>query len=89
MSKYQMGDMVLAAQELFNDELDENGASLLPGIEPNALLAAMGTRGVIVNVGHVAADPAQEIYLVRFEMGEDKLLGPPVGCVSEELTQEL
>lgn len=89
MATYQMGDMVLAAIDLFNDELTEEGESMLPDIAPNALLAAIGTRGVIVNVGHVAADPELEIFLVRFEMGEDKLLGPPIGCVSEELTQPL
>jgi nitrogen fixation protein NifZ len=87
MATYQMGDLVLAALDLFNDELTEEGESMLPDIAPNALLAATGTRGVIVNVGHIAADPGQEIYLVRFESGEGKLLGPPIGCVPEELTQ--
>ncbi len=36
---------------------------------------------------HAAADMRQEIILVRFE-GTDGVLGPPVGCLPEELTQD-
>lgn len=86
MQKFDMGDMVFAATDLFNDELAEDGASLIPDIEPNALIAAAGTRGVVVNVGHVADLPKQDIYLVRFEAGEEKTLGVPIGCMPEELT---
>jgi nitrogen fixation protein NifZ len=86
MSKFEMGEMVFAASDLFNDELAEDGASLIPDLEPNALIAAAGTRGVVVNVGHVADLPKQDIYLVRFETGEEKTLGVPVGCMPEELT---
>ena len=88
MDKFEMGDMVFAAADLFNDELSEDGASLIPDIAPNALIAATGARGVVVNVGHVADLPEQDIYLVRFESGEDKTLGAPIGCLPEELTQD-
>lgn len=87
MQKFDMGDMVFAATDLFNDELAEDGASLLPDVAPNALLAAAGTRGVVVNVGHVADLPQQDIYLVRFETGPDKALGLPIGCMPEELAE--
>jgi nitrogen fixation protein NifZ len=87
MNKYDMGDMVFAATNLYNDELAEDGSSLLPDIEPNALIAPTGTRGVVVNVGHVAELPEQDIYLVRFETGPDKVLGLPIGCMPEELAE--
>lgn len=86
MQKYDMGEMVFAATDLFNDELAEDGTSLIPDVAPNALIAPAGARGVVVNVGHVAAMPQQEIYLVRFETGPDNALGVPVGCMPEELT---
>jgi len=86
MDKFDMGEMVFAATDLFNDELAEDGASLIPDIEPNALIAAAGTRGVVVNVGHVADLPKQDIYLVRFETGAEKTLGVPIGCMPEEIT---
>jgi nitrogen fixation protein NifZ len=86
MDKFDMGEMVFATTDLYNDELAEDGASLIPDVEPNALIAAAGTRGVVVNVGHVADLPKQDIYLVRFESGEEKTLGVPIGCLPEELT---
>lgn len=85
MNKFDMGEMVFAATDLYNDELAEDGSSLIPEVEPNALLAAAGARGVVVNVGHVADLPQQDIYLVRFESGPEKTLGLPVGCLPEEL----
>jgi len=86
MVKFDMGEMVFAATDLFNDELAEDGSSLIPDMEPNALIAAAGTRGVVVNVGHVADLPQQDIYLVRFEADKEKTLGVPIGCMPEELT---
>lgn len=86
MSRFEMGDMVFAATDLYNDELAEDGSSLLPETEPNALLAATGTRGVVVNVGHVTELPEQDIYLVRFETGPEQTLGLPIGCLPEELS---
>lgn len=89
MDKFDMGEMVFAATDLFNDDLTEDGSSVIPDVEPNALLAATGTRGVVVNVGHVAEQPKQAIYLVRFETGPERALGAPIGCMPEELTTEV
>jgi nitrogen fixation protein NifZ len=86
MDKFEMGEMVFATIDLYNDDLTEDGASMIPDVEPNALLAAAGSRGVVVNVGHVAEQPQQAVYLVRFETGPDKTLGLPIGCMTEELT---
>jgi nitrogen fixation protein NifZ len=86
MHKFDMGEMVFAATDLYNDELAEDGTSLIPEVGPNALIAAAGARGVVVNVGHVAVLPQQDIYLVRFEAGPDCSLGMPIGCLPEELT---
>lgn len=85
MQKYDMGEMVFAATDLYNDELAADGGSLIPDLAPNALIAAAGARGVVINVGHVADLPEQDIYLVRFETGEEKTLGVPIGCLPEEL----
>jgi nitrogen fixation protein NifZ len=85
--EYWRGDMVFAAADLYNDELAEDGSSLMPEAAPGALLATAGTRGMVVNVGHPEAAPEQVIYLVSFETGPDKELGLPFGCLPEELTQ--
>ncbi|MGF1547372.1 MAG: nitrogen fixation protein NifZ [Thiotrichales bacterium] len=85
MSRYEMGDLVFATHDLHNDAIEETGASAIPGLEPGELLAAAGTRGVIVNVGYAETDPGQEIYLVRFETGADGTLSAPVGCLPEEI----
>jgi nitrogen fixation protein NifZ len=85
MQKFDMGEMVFAATDLYNDELAEDGTSLIPEVEPNALIAPAGARGVVVNAGHVAELPQQGIYLVRFESGPEKTLGVPIGCLTEEL----
>lgn len=86
MSRFEMGDLVYAAHNLYNDPVAETGASAIPGAEPDALLAVAGTRGVVVNVGHVEASPDLEIYLVRFEVGSGGSLGEPLGCLAEELS---
>jgi nitrogen fixation protein NifZ len=78
--QYDIGDMIFATEDLFND-------GGLPELAEDGLIAAAGTRGVVVNYGHVEADQRQEVYLVRFE-GTDGILGPPVGCLPEELTQD-
>jgi len=87
MSRFQMGDMVFAAQDLFNEPLEETGESGIPGIAPGALLTAAGTRGVVVNVGHAQEMPKEEIYLVRFEVDTEGTLAEPIGCLSEELSE--
>lgn len=89
MSRYDMGDLVYAALDLFNEPVEETGASAIPDVEVGALLAAAGTRGVVVNVGHAEAMPDEEIYLVRFETGPDGNLGEPIGCLREELLESL
>jgi nitrogen fixation protein NifZ len=81
-----MGDMVFAAQDLYNEAVEETGESGIPGVAPDALLAATGTRGVVVNVGHAQEMPNEEIYLVRFELDEAGTLGEPIGCLTDELT---
>ncbi|MDO9597774.1 MAG: nitrogen fixation protein NifZ [Azoarcus sp.] len=73
------GEVVYAADAIYND-------GSLPEVEEGALLAAPGTRGVVVKTGHVEAAPEVEIFVVRFE-GPDAVLGPPVGCFADELTQ--
>jgi nitrogen fixation protein NifZ len=87
MSRFQMGDMVFAAQDLFNEPLEETGESGIPGFAPGELLTAAGSRGVVVNVGHAQEMPNEEIYLVRFEMDAEGTLAEPIGCLSEELSE--
>lgn len=87
MSKFQMGDMVFAAQDLYNEPLEETGESAIPGVAPGVLLAAAGTRGVVVNVGHAEEMPNEDIYLVRFELDADGSLSEPVGCLADELNE--
>jgi nitrogen fixation protein NifZ len=82
-----MGDMVYAAQDLYNEALEETGESAIPGVAPEAMLAATGTRGVVVNVGHAQEMPNEEIYLVRFELDAEGTLAEPIGCLSEELSE--
>ncbi|MBI5917961.1 MAG: nitrogen fixation protein NifZ [Nitrosomonadales bacterium] len=87
MSRFQMGDMVFAAVDLYNEALDEGGASAIPDLAPDELLAAQGTRGVVVNVGHAQESPREEIYLVRFELDAEGMLSEPIGCLVEELSE--
>jgi nitrogen fixation protein NifZ len=77
---YEIGDVIYAVDTIIND-------GGIPDIAPDALLATPGRRGVVVNFGHVEAEPETEIYLVRFENSEGDL-GPPVGCLADELTQD-
>lgn len=77
---YGLGEVVFASEDLYND-------GSLPEIEDGALVAAAGTRGVVVKAGHLDGQPQMEIFAVRFE-GMDDVLGPPVGCLTHELTQE-
>jgi nitrogen fixation protein NifZ len=86
MNQYNLGDLVFAVNDLHNDPLDETGESAIPGVAADELLAAAGTRGVVVNVGHAEADPTQDIYLVRFETGPDGTLAEPIGCLAEEIS---
>lgn len=74
------GDIVYAAAEIKND-------GGIPEIPEDAVLATPGTRGVVVNIGHLEEDPERELFLVRFEDAELNL-GPPTGCWAEELSAE-
>ena len=78
--QFQGGDVVFCRDDIFSD-------GGLPGFAEGALVAAAGTRGVVVQFGHVEAMPSEQIYLVRFE-GPGLDLGIPVGCLPEELTQD-
>jgi nitrogen fixation protein NifZ len=81
--KYDIGDLVYAAEDIFND-------GGMPGIEAaDGLIAPAGMRGVIVEYGRAEADEKQHVYLVRFENEPEGNLGMPVGCLPEELTQEI
>jgi nitrogen fixation protein NifZ len=74
------GDVVYAATAIHND-------GGLPEVAADALLAAPGTRGVIVRKGHLEQDETRGVFLVRFEEPGNNL-GPPVGCFAEELKVE-
>lgn len=88
MPRFNPGDMVYAATDLINDPVEETGESAIPGALPGMLLAAAGTRGVVVNAGHVEAEPDEEIYLVSFETGPGGALAEPIGCLADELSYQ-
>ena len=71
------GDLVYAASHIYND-------GGIPEIPADALLATPGTRGVIIETGHLEEEPRRRLYLVRFE-DQDLNLGPLIGCWPEEL----
>lgn len=70
--KYQWGQPVTTAADLVND-------GSYPDAPLDALLAAQGTRGEIVNVGLVE-DTGEPVYLVEFPDGK------VVGVFEEEIT---
>lgn len=77
----QPGDIVYAKVALYNEDGE------IPVMEEGEMIAEAGTRGVIVNIGHLEHDPDKELFLVRFEQADEKL-GPPTGCWPEELSAE-
>lgn len=77
LRQLEPGDMVFAATTIKND-----GSH--PALNEDTVIAEAGTRGVIINVGHLEENPDQELFLVRFEQGDGDL-GPPTGCWPEEL----
>lgn len=80
--QYDVGELVYAAEDIFND-------GGMPGIEDeDGLIAPAGMRGMVIQFGRAEADETQHVYLIRFENGPDGALGDPVGCLPEELTQE-
>ena len=76
----QPGDAVFAASDIFND-------GSIPNLPADARLATPGTRGVIIETGHLEEAPERKVYLVRFEDAALDL-GPPTGCWPEELTAD-
>lgn len=75
------GDRVYAACHIYND-------GSIPHIELDKLMAKPGTRGVIIETGHLEEAPQRKIFLVRFE--DDALdLGPATGCWPEELSTDV
>jgi nitrogen fixation protein NifZ len=77
LKELQPGDIVFAATNIYND-------GSIPDLAEGASIAISGTRGVILNTGHLEEQPEKDLYLVRFE-DESKELGPPVGCWPDEL----
>lgn len=70
-AKYQWGQPVVAAIDLFND-------GTYPDRDADALLVSSGTQGEIVNVGH-HEELNLPVYLVEFPDGR------VVGCLEEEI----
>jgi nitrogen fixation protein NifZ len=77
LNDLEPGDLLYAAATIVND-------GGIPDIDEGAVLAENGTRGVLINRGHLEENPARELYLVRFEKASGEL-GPPTGCWPEEL----
>lgn len=79
LENLEPGDMVFAATDIIND-------GSVPEVSEGALFASAGTRGVLINTGHLEDQPSQVLFLVRFENDQHEL-GPPVGCWPEELIE--
>ena len=79
-SQYEIGELVFCTEDLLND-------GGMPDADEDAVLVALGSRGMVVQTGYLEADEQQMIYLVRFEDANGEL-GQPIGCLPEELTQE-
>lgn len=77
MSTYYMrpGDAIEAARDIMND-----------GTFPSdqTLLVKKGTKGVIVQIGHLEESDDKLVFLIRFE-NDDKDIGPPIGCWEEDI----
>lgn len=69
--KFQWGQPVKTQIDLFND-------GGYPDAEPDALLAAAGSQGTIVQTG-MHADSNTPLYLVEFPDGK------VIGCLEEEI----
>lgn len=80
LKQLQPGDAVYAASHIIND-------GSIPSLDASAVIAKPGTRGVIINIGHLEEAQERELFLIRFEDAELNL-GPPTGCWPEELSAE-
>lgn len=76
LEELQPGDIIYAAMDIYND-------GSVPDQNADALLAAAGNRGVLINSGHLEEQPEQALYLVRFEGASG--LGPAIACWPDEL----
>ena len=74
--KYQWGQQVTAATDLFND-----GSH--PEVPENGLIVAAGTAGEVVQIGH-HEEANVPVYIVEFGASEGRG-GRVVGCLEEEL----
>lgn len=79
LDNLQPGDMVFATTDIYND-------GSVPDFPEKTQFATIGTRGVLVNTGHLEEQPAKTLFLVRFE-NADLELGPPIGCWADELSE--
>jgi nitrogen fixation protein NifZ len=80
LENLQPGDMVFAATDIYND-------GSVPELPEDMRFATAGSRGVLINTGHLEEDPNTVLFLVRFE-DDNNELGPPVGCWPEELSEQ-
>lgn len=80
LENLQPGDMVFATTNIFND-------GSVPDMPDDTCFASPGTRGVLINTGHLEDQPQQQLFLVRFEDANNQL-GPPIGCWPEELSAD-
>lgn len=78
LDQIEPGDMIFATTDIYND-------GSIPDFPADAQLATPGTRGVLMNTGHLEEQPDTTVYLVRFE-DQNRELGPPVTCLAEELS---
>lgn len=79
MENVQPGDMIFAATNIYND-------GSVPDYPEGMQFASTGTRGVLINTGHLEDQPGKTLFLVRFE-NDHQELGPPVACWSNELSE--
>ena len=80
LEQLQPGDTVYATGHIYND-------GTIPNFPEDAMLAQPGSRGVILETGHLEEAPDRMVYLVRFE-DKDLNLGPATGCWPEELSAD-
>lgn len=81
MTNYDLypGDTIFASNDIFND-------GSFPDAAIDELLVKSGTRGVIINNGHLEHDENKQLFLVRFELTDQSLeLGPAIGCWPEDI----
>ncbi|KAB2967826.1 MULTISPECIES: nitrogen fixation protein NifZ [Zoogloea] len=74
--KYQWGQQVAAATDLFND-----GSH--PEVPEDELIVSAGTTGEVVQIGH-HEEANIPVYIVEFGAAEGRV-GRVVGCLEEEL----